>query len=227
MNFWFGDDGKLGWEFDVVVIIGDGEELDGGQFYLYYDYFKEGVGNMGVVMLFGLDELVVIGMIYMKVDDLECVLVIIDMIDIQFVNLFVEIKMLIEKVWVQGFVNQVGDLVLIVMVIVSVVFFMLLLVVGNIMVQLVCECILEFGVFKMLGFSDGLVMFLVLGEVFFLVLFGGFLGLFFVNVIILQLKLGVGFILDIYILLCDLMIGVVFVFVFGFVIGVLFVWWVL
>ncbi|MEM1247512.1 MAG: FtsX-like permease family protein [Acidobacteriota bacterium] len=223
-NLWLGDDGKSGWEFDVAAIIGDGEQADGGQLYLHYDYLKEGAGSMGAAMSPGSDELAVIGMIYMKVDDPERASTIIDTIDTQFANSSAETKTSTEKAWAQGFANQVGDLASIVTAIVSVVFFTLLLVAGNTMAQSVRERTSELGVLKTLGFSDGLVMFLVLGEAFFLALLGGLPGLLFANAVTSQLKLGVGFIPDIYIPSRDLMIGVVLVLALGLVTGALPAW---
>ena len=77
----------------------------------------------------------------------------------------------------QGFAQQIGDIGKIVSAILGAVFFTILLVAGNTMAQSVRERTSEIGVLKALGFGDGLVLGVVLGESLFIAFLGGAIGL--------------------------------------------------
>src|ERR1041384_1772288 len=64
----------------------------------------------------------------------------------------------------QGFANQVGNVGMIIVFILSAVFFVILVVVGNTMAQSVRERTQEIGVLKALGFTNVGVLGLVIGE---------------------------------------------------------------
>jgi putative ABC transport system permease protein len=98
-------------------------------------------------------------------------------IDQEFGNSAAETKAETEGAFVQAFARQVGDIALITAGIMGAVFFTILLVAGNTMAQAVRERTGELGVLKAMGFSNGQVVLLVLGESCLLAILGGSLGL--------------------------------------------------
>ncbi|MEG3191714.1 ABC transporter permease [Lysobacter sp. D1-1-M9] len=88
-----------------------------------------------------------------------------------------ETKTQTEQAFNQAMVKQFADIGLIVTAIMAAVFFTLLLLTGNTMAQAVRERIPELAVLKTIGFSNGSVLWLVLGESVLLVVLGGVIGL--------------------------------------------------
>lgn len=88
-----------------------------------------------------------------------------------------ETKTQTEEAFNQSFAKQIGDIGLIVTGIMGAVFFTLLLLTGNTMAQAVRERIPELAVLKTIGFKDGAVLGLVLGESMLLVTLGAVLGM--------------------------------------------------
>ena len=97
--------------------------------------------------------------------------------DAEFENSSAETKTEPEGAFVQGWVNQVGDIALITASILGAVFFTILLVTGNTISQSVRERTGELGVLKAIGFTNGQVLALVLLESCLLAVLGGALGL--------------------------------------------------
>jgi putative ABC transport system permease protein len=77
----------------------------------------------------------------------------------------------------QGFAQQIGDIGKILIAILSAVFFTILLVAGNTMAQSVRERTEELGVLKAMGFTNELVLALVLAESCVIAIVGGVAGL--------------------------------------------------
>src|SRR5262249_50103336 len=97
--------------------------------------------------------------------------------DEMFANSPAETKTTTEKGFLDGFAKQVGDIGSIMMAIVAAVLFTILLVVGNTMAQAIRERTSELAVLKTLGFSNPLIVTLVLAESFFIAIAGGGVGL--------------------------------------------------
>jgi putative ABC transport system permease protein len=97
--------------------------------------------------------------------------------DEMFANSTAETKTTTEKGFVEGFAKQIGDVSTIMIAISSTVLFMFGLVAASTMAQSVRERTSEFAVLKTLGFSDGSILALVLGESLFIAFTGGLLGL--------------------------------------------------
>jgi putative ABC transport system permease protein len=97
-------------------------------------------------------------------------------IDGRFENSPYETKTETERSFAQAFVKQIGNIGFLITSIGAVVFFTLLLVTGNTMAIAVRERTNELAVLKTVGFRDGLVLLLVLGESVLLALVGGSLG---------------------------------------------------
>ena len=113
----------------------------------------------------------------MRIDDPNNGVRIAKAIDGSFANSPWETKTDTEKAFATGFLKQAGNIEFLMLSIGSVVFFTLLLVTGNTMAIAVRERMRELAVLKAVGFSDGFVLSLVLGESLLLAAVGGGLGL--------------------------------------------------
>ena len=160
--------GDGAWEFEIMGIYdGAKKGTDTSGFYFRYDYFDEarkyGEGQVG---WYGV-----------KVNDPERAGEIATAIDNEFANSPYETKAEPEGAFMQGFAQQIGDIGKILLAILSAVFFTILLVAGNTMAQAVRERTEELGVLKAMGFTNELVLALVLVESCLIAAVGGFAGL--------------------------------------------------
>lgn len=160
--------GEGAWEFDIVGIYeGVKKTTDTSGFYFRYDYFDEGrAQGEGLVGWYGV-----------RVNDPERATEVAKAIDNEFANSPHETKAEPEGAFMQGFAQQMGDIGAILMAIVSAVFFTILLVAGNTMSQAVRERTGELGVLKAMGFTNELVLALVLLESCLIAAVGGLAGL--------------------------------------------------
>lgn len=156
------------WQFDIVGIYdGTKKTADTSSLLFRFDYFDEArARGQGTI-----------GWFQVRVDAPTNAPVIARAIDEEFANSSAETKTETEAVMFQGFAKQIGDIGTIVSLIVAAVFFTILLVAGNTMAQSVRERTQELGVLKALGFSDELVLGVVLGESLVIALLGGMAGL--------------------------------------------------
>jgi len=156
------------WTFDLVGIYdGKEKETDNTQFLFREDYFQEN-------RLFGEG---LIGWYMMKIRDPNKAADAVKAVDALFVNSPAETKTETEGAFAQSFADQMGNIGAIVTAILSAVFVTILLVAGNTMAQAVRERTQELGVLKALGFKNGEVLALVLGESMLMTLVAGGLGL--------------------------------------------------
>jgi putative ABC transport system permease protein len=159
--------GSFVWDF-VVDAIYDNKEPGGdvSSIFLHYDYFDESrtVGK-GVV-----------GWFIERLDSPARTAEIARAIDARFTNSSAETKTGTEKAFVQSFASQTGDIGAIATSIGIAVFFTMLLVSANTMAQSVRERTNELMVLKTLGFRNGAVLALVIGESLLLTVLGGALG---------------------------------------------------
>jgi putative ABC transport system permease protein len=160
--------GQAQWEFEIVGIFeGAKKGTDTSGFYFRYDYFEEArQENKGQV-----------GWYTIRIADPDNAAAIAAKIDEEFANSPYETKTEPEGAFAAGFAQQVGDIASIVMAVVGAVFFTILLVAGNTMAQSVRERTEELGVLKAMGFTNLLVLVLVLLESCFIAILGGFGGL--------------------------------------------------
>ena len=160
--------GQAQWEFEIVGIYdGAKKGTDTSQFFFRYDYFEEARReNKGQI-----------GWCTVRIANSDQAAEIAARIDAEFANSPFETKTEPEGAFAQGFAQQVGDIGAIVMAVVAAVFFTILLVAGNTMAQSVRERTAELGVLKALGFSNGLVLALVLLESCVIAIGGGLAGL--------------------------------------------------
>ena len=157
------------WEFNLDGIyhgIEQGTD-ETPQFFFHYNYFDEarpfGQGNVGWYAV--------------RIANASQAPQIAAALDEQFANSPAETKTTTEKAFVQAFANQVGNIALIVRSIIAMAFFIIMLVTANTMAESVRERTGELAVLKTLGFSDGLVLALVLAESCTIAGVGGMIGL--------------------------------------------------
>ncbi len=156
------------WEFNVRGIYdGARTEDDTTQFWFRADYLEERrTWGKGLV-----------GWYVVKVDNPDHAVAVAKAIDDRFANSSWETKTDTERAFAAGFVKQMGNIQLLILVIGSVVFFTLLLVTGNTMAMSVRERTGELAVLKTIGFTDSAVLWLVLGESVLYSVQGGIIGL--------------------------------------------------
>ncbi|MGA7617587.1 MAG: FtsX-like permease family protein [Thermoanaerobaculia bacterium] len=167
-TIWKPKDGGNTWTFDIVGIYdGKEKETDTTQFLFRHDYFDENRS-------FGKGS---VGWYYIRVKDPSMATEVAKKIDQHFANSPYETKTETEGAFVKGFADQVGDIGTIITAILTAVFFTILLVAGNTMGQSVRERIRELGVLKAVGFTNGGILAMVLGESLLISAVGGIVGL--------------------------------------------------
>jgi putative ABC transport system permease protein len=167
-DIWRKLDGGDTWEFNIVGIYAvDGTGWDKRSALFQYDYFNES-------LQYGRD---MVGWMVIKVADPKQSDAVAARIDAMFANSPNETKTATERVFVKQFLEQVGNIGLILVSVTTAVFFTMLLVTANTMAQSVRERTNEIGVLKTLGFSNPTILSLVLLESLFLTFTGGMVGL--------------------------------------------------
>ena len=167
-NIWRQADGSDTWELNVSALY-DVPEAGGDprNILMHYDYFEESRGfGKGLVSWY-----------IVQVADAATAPRIAREIDAQFANSPYETETATEKAFAQSFVNQIGNIGVIMTGVVTAVYFTMLLVTANTMAQSVRERTPEIGVLKTLGFTGPLVTMLVLAESILLTAIGGVLGM--------------------------------------------------
>ncbi|MDN5872126.1 MAG: FtsX-like permease family protein [Nitrococcus sp.] len=169
-TIWPKNDGGIVWVFDLVGIFhADRPELRGieRQLLFHYDYLDESRTKLqGTV-----------GWFLVQVEDPDESDRVAVAIDQMFANSSHETKTQSEKEFQLSFVKQIGDIGFIVSAIMGAVFFTLLLLTGNAMMQAIRERIPELAVLKTIGFPNRLMLLLVLAEAVVIMLIGGISGL--------------------------------------------------
>lgn len=173
-TIWRKKDGQVTWTFTIDGIYdGATKGTDTTQFLFHYDYFDEARWvAQGLV-----------GWYVIRVDRPEHAPDVARRLDAMFANSPEETKTTAEKAFAQAFLNQIGDIGLMIRWILGIVFFVLMFVTANTMAQSVSERTNELAVLKTLGFSNGGVLALVLLESCCLAVVGGALGLALVTVL--------------------------------------------
>jgi putative ABC transport system permease protein len=204
--------GDTAWEFEVVGIYdGAKKGTDTSGFYFRYDYFDEGrARGEGMVGWYGV-----------RVKDPNQAAEVAKSIDNLFANSPYETKAEPEGAFAQGFAQQIGDIGKILIAILSAVFFTILLVAGNTMAQSVRERTEELGVLKAMGFTNELVLILVLAESCLMAALGGLAGIGIAWLITLAGSPVPTMLPIFYLPLRYILIGVALVFGLGFVAGIL------
>ncbi len=168
-------EGSKNWSFKLVGVMSskDGRAFQSGMIILHWKKFDETTPyNQGEV-----------GWYVSRVTDVNQADRIARDIDALSANSDHETKTQTEQAATRNWIKQMADIGLIVTSIMGAVFFTLVLLTGNTMMQAVRERTNELAVLKTMGFSNHKVLGLVLGESVLLLLLGGAIGLALVSVI--------------------------------------------
>ena len=179
-------EGSKNWSFDIVGIMHAKDKKSGGfydqMFLLHWKYFDETTPyNRGTV-----------GWYVSRVSDVNQADRVAKAIDAISANSDHETRTQTEQAATANWMKQLADIGLIVGSIMGAVFFTLLLLSGNTMMQAVRERTSELAVLKTIGFSSRSVLAMVLAESVLLLLLGGVLGLGLATVLVPMLSAGSG-----------------------------------
>ena len=178
--------GNKNWSFDIVGIMHSTDKKTGGwydqMFLLHWKLFDDTTPfNRGTV-----------GWYVTRVTDVNQADRVAKAIDSLSANSDHETRTLTEQAATQSWMKQMADIGLIVGSIMGAVFFTLLLLAGNTMMQAVRERTNELAVMKTIGFSNGSVLAMVLAESLLLLVIGGVVGLLLASAIIPVVRAGSG-----------------------------------
>ncbi|QBB71959.1 ABC transporter permease [Pseudolysobacter antarcticus] len=168
-------DGTKNWNFDIVGIMKskDSKAFQSGMIILHWKNFDESTPyNRGAV-----------GWYISKIADVNEGDRIAKAIDAITANSDHETKTQTEQAAMAGWIKQLANVSLIVLSIMGAVFFTLILLTGNTMMQAVRERTSELAVLKTIGFSNRAVLSMVLAESMLMLLLGGLIGLALVSLI--------------------------------------------
>lgn len=154
------------WEFPVRGIYHPAKpDVDGNTMYFRFDYLDQKMGG-------GMDA----GFYVSRLASASQAATIGQAIDEKFANSAHETHSETEAAFQLGFISMLGNISFLVGIIGAAVIFAILLVTFNTMMMAARERTSEIAVMKTLGFSDNLVLFIVLGEAILISFVGGFLG---------------------------------------------------
>jgi putative ABC transport system permease protein len=161
------DDGSLNWVFDIVGTFDSTDKSQLQTMLFHYEYFDEGRsfdrGNVG-----WFEE---------RIDQPSQAAAIAERIDALFANSSNETKTQPAKDFLIAFIKQRGDIGFVLRAILGAVFFSLLLLTANTLMQSMRERTAELAVLKTLGFKDWQVFALLVGESLLLFVSAGAIGL--------------------------------------------------
>jgi putative ABC transport system permease protein len=163
-------DGSLNWEFDLVGVIDAEDPAVRGN----TDVVLINVAHFDEARALGRGKT---GWYMVRIADAGEARSVSAAIDKLFANSPDETKTQPEKEFAVGFAKQIGDIGALVTRILMAVFFTILILTGNTMAQSIRERVPELAILKTLGFSDGTVTLLVLGEAAVLLFLGGGIGM--------------------------------------------------
>jgi putative ABC transport system permease protein len=167
-DIWRKADGSDTWQFNIVAIYeSSGTGIDRNSTFFHFDYFNES-------LQYGKDMVHWMVIRVANPDESDALA---SRIDTQFANSPSETKTSTERVMIKQFLEQMGNIGLILVSVTTAVFFTMLLVTANTMAQSVSERTNEIGVLKTLGFSGRSILSLVLLESLFISFAAGLVGL--------------------------------------------------
>lgn len=167
-NIWRQTDGSSAWDVEVCAILTtEDQDIPTNYLLMQYEYYNE-------ALAFNRDQ---IGWMIMLTGDPAINDAVSQRIDDMFANSPAETETTTEAAFSQAFVEQLGNIGLILSLVVSAAFATILMIVGTTMVMAINERTKEVGVMKTLGFSSSRIFTHVLSESVLLSLVGGLLGL--------------------------------------------------
>jgi putative ABC transport system permease protein len=161
------DDGTLNWVFDIVGTFDSTDTSQSTLLVFHYEYFDEGRS-------FGRGT---VGWFEERIDEPSQAAALAERIDALFANSSNETKTQPAKEFLIAFIKQRGDIGFVLRVILGAVFFSLLLLTANALMQSMRERTAELAVLKTLGFTDAQVFALLVGESLFLFVTAAVIGL--------------------------------------------------
>jgi putative ABC transport system permease protein len=209
-------EGSKNWTFDIVGIMHSKDKKAGGfydqLFLLHWKYFDETTPfNRGTV-----------GWYVTRVADVNQADRVAKAIDAISANSDHETRTQTEQAATANWMKQLADIGLIVGSIMGAVFFTLLLLSGNTMMQAVRERTSELAVLKTIGFSSHSVLAMVLAESVLLLLLGGCIGLGLATLIIPTISAGSGGMLNLGVVSASSwVLGIVLMILIGLLVGAL------
>lgn len=144
--------------------------LDDETLFFHYKYLNESLASTA-----GFRDSV--GTYAIRLERVEDASAVASAIDTKFRNSTAQTKTETEMAFQTSFLAFLGDVKLILLTICAAVTFTILLVAGNTMAMTVRERVREVGVLKTLGFTNGSILWLLVGEALFISLIGGAIGL--------------------------------------------------
>jgi putative ABC transport system permease protein len=208
--------GSKNWSFDIVGILHATDKKSGGffdqMFLLHWKYFDETTPyNRGTA-----------GWYVSRVADVNQADRVAKAIDALSANSDHETRTQTEQAATANWMKQLADIGLIVGSIMGAVFFTLLLLSGNTMMQAVRERTSELAVLKTIGFSNRSVLAMVLAESLLLLLLGGVIGLALATALIPVVSAGSGGMLNLPVVGADSwVLGVALMLLIGLLVGAL------
>lgn len=167
-NIFSHKDGGQTWEFEIAgIFTGAEEQTDTSYALFHFKYFNE-------TQSWGGDN---IGWLILTTDDASLNESVAKAIDANFANSNAETDTSTEQAFNKAFIEQIGNIGLIIFGVVFMAFFTILIVVGNTMVLAIRERTGEIAVLKTLGFASMRIFKMVLIESCLLAFLGGLLGL--------------------------------------------------
>lgn len=167
-NIFSHKDGGQTWDFEIAgIFTGEEEKTDTSYLLFHYKYFKE-------TQSWGGDS---IGWLILTTVDASMNETVAKAIDSNFANSNAETDTSTEQAFNKAFIEQIGNIGLIIFGVVFMAFFTILIVVGNTMVLAIRERTGEIAVLKTLGFASIRIFKMVIIESCLLAFLGGLLGL--------------------------------------------------
>jgi len=167
-NIFSNKDGTQTWQLQIDGIFSaDDKKTDTGYIVFHYKYFME-------TQTWGGDN---VGWLIITTTDSQLNQQVSDAIDVNFANSAAETETSTEAAFNKAFIEQIGNIGLIIFGVVFMAFFTILIVVGNTMVLAIRERTNEIAVLKTLGFSSPRIFKMILIESCLLSFIGGLLGL--------------------------------------------------
>lgn len=210
-------DGGSTWEFNISGIFKPTDaQTDTTYALIHYKYFME-------TQSWGGDWL---GWLPITTEDPALNESVANAIDSLFANSQSETETSTESQFNKAFIEQIGDIGMIIMSVVLAAFFTILLIVGNSMMQSIKERTNEIAVLKTLGFTAKKVFAMVLAESFLLASIGGLLGLIIAAVLIGGMsQTPLQNILPALVMGGDIFVsGILFILALGFITGIIPAW---
>lgn len=166
-NIWEKTDGTSVWEFDICGIFdAEDDSVPANYALFHYEYYNE-------ALAFNQDQ---VGWLIVNTEDPSMNDEVARRIDAMFANSPAETETTTEAAFSQAFIDQIGNIGLIITGVVGAAFATILMIVGTTMVMAINERSKEIAVMKTLGFPAPRIFRMVLTESLLLALIGGLLG---------------------------------------------------